>query len=427
MTEARLLIRQAGHPERELKLQGDLSVGRAFDNALCLDEASVSRYHALIESRPDGYWLQDLGGAGGTLVNGAKLNGSHLLKDGDIIQIGATSLLGFHLNGSAQAKSAAVPAAPSPPPVHHPVEPTPTQTTTEAAAPGITPGYIAAAVGLGLLALSLIAIPVWYFRSGSSGKQKAPTVVSPVPVSTATPGETPTAVETPAETPVPSDSGVDVRSLAQNLAGQISRKSGTSYIFEPEFAAAIRQQAETFRHEFMPDAKPLRLEINRAFSNAGLPELFGYVMALSQSGFRSTGTGVCQSDAAGVGLWRIPPDAARSMLRQDESLAALSATGRDADIAAAYLRNLMLAFDPDDFMYGIACYGAPSGAQGELARRLDERVPDKTARRNFWRMVESGIVSRDAAGKVICFFAAGIVGENPRLFGINSDRLSSLY
>jgi hypothetical protein len=78
-------------------------------------------------------------------------------------------------------------------------------------------------------------------------------------------------------------------------------------------------------------------------------------------------------------------------------------------------------------MYAIACYGRPPAEAGVLARRLDESAPDATSRLDFWKMVEAGVVPRDAADRVACFFAAGIVGENPRTFGLASEPLSSLY
>jgi len=67
------------------------------------------------------------------------------------------------------------------------------------------------------------------------------------------------------------------------------------------------------------------------------------------------------------------------------------------------------------------------GQAAKVRARLEEIDPTATARKDFWRMVRSGVVPRDGADRVAKFFAAGIVGENPQLFGLNARPLASLY
>ncbi|MGH7606444.1 MAG: FHA domain-containing protein, partial [Gemmatimonadales bacterium] len=65
-----------------------------FDAERDLD---VSSRHAAIVRKPDGFWLQDLGSRNGTLVNGRRISGDVLLKDGDVIGFGASGpALEFH-------------------------------------------------------------------------------------------------------------------------------------------------------------------------------------------------------------------------------------------------------------------------------------------------------------------------------------------
>ena len=75
-------------------------------------------------------------------------------------------------------------------------------------------------------------------------------------------------------------------------------------------------------------------------------------------------------------------------------------------------------------MYAIACFGSPIDEAGQMRIALEQRSPED--RLDFWKMVESGVVSRDKAERVALFFAAGIVGENPRAFGLSHGRLSQL-
>ncbi len=116
--------------------KGYLGLGRhplsdvRFDAERDLD---VSSRHAAIMAKPDGYVLQDLGSKNGTYVNGQRIDGDRVLKDGDVIGFGAKGpALEFHAlvgegddRATATAEAAAgrmsqprrsVPAAAAPPP-----------------------------------------------------------------------------------------------------------------------------------------------------------------------------------------------------------------------------------------------------------------------------------------------------------------------
>ena len=68
-----------------------LTIGRADDNAVALpDDEFASGHHARIESQRDGVWILDLGSTNGTYVNGGRLDGRRLLREGDVVQIGDT-------------------------------------------------------------------------------------------------------------------------------------------------------------------------------------------------------------------------------------------------------------------------------------------------------------------------------------------------
>jgi hypothetical protein len=68
-------------------------VGRGAENAIRLDgDDFVSSRHAVLEPRPDGLWVEDLGSTNGTFVNGARVTSTRLLQAGDIVRIGQTDL-----------------------------------------------------------------------------------------------------------------------------------------------------------------------------------------------------------------------------------------------------------------------------------------------------------------------------------------------
>ena len=68
-----------------------MSIGRTPDAPIFLDDVTVSRNHALLVRRRDGLYIDDLGSLNGTYVNRRRIE-SHLLADGDEIQIGKFKL-----------------------------------------------------------------------------------------------------------------------------------------------------------------------------------------------------------------------------------------------------------------------------------------------------------------------------------------------
>ena len=222
----------------------------------------------------------------------------------------------------------------------------------------------------------------------------------------------------------PQSGASDVVPLSRNLAATISGKSW--YDFDSQFADGIRRLTSSYRVNVMDDASRYRRQIGSAFNSKGLPPAIGFVMALSESRFKEDAANSDQK----LGFWQVPRQIAleQGYITPDESSAALKDVKRSAEIAAAYINDLVNALGGmDNFMYAIACYGMPLSQAAKVRARLEEIDPNATDRKDFWRMVRSGVVARDGADRVARFFAAGIVGENPQVFGLNGRPLSSLY
>jgi diguanylate cyclase (GGDEF)-like protein len=71
-------------------------LGRGPSCTVHLFDQGISRAHAAIVRKPDGYYLEDLGSRNGTYCQGMRLSALHRLKDGDRIGIGAQTVLRFN-------------------------------------------------------------------------------------------------------------------------------------------------------------------------------------------------------------------------------------------------------------------------------------------------------------------------------------------
>jgi pSer/pThr/pTyr-binding forkhead associated (FHA) protein len=88
-----LVIRSGGGRTGEtFPVEGErITVGRRPDSDIFLDDVTVSRDHALLVKRGDGWFIDDLGSLNGTYVNRQRIE-SHRLNDGDELQIGKYKL-----------------------------------------------------------------------------------------------------------------------------------------------------------------------------------------------------------------------------------------------------------------------------------------------------------------------------------------------
>jgi len=86
------------HQQHHFELgEGEFLIGRSAECQLALDDALVSRRHALLLVTADSVLIKDLGSRNGVVVNGTKIDASRVLLDGDKIVIGSQEM---HLIGS---------------------------------------------------------------------------------------------------------------------------------------------------------------------------------------------------------------------------------------------------------------------------------------------------------------------------------------
>jgi pSer/pThr/pTyr-binding forkhead associated (FHA) protein len=90
---AKLIIQRKGKPSKTYLIEyRNVLIGRGKDTQLLLPDISVSRHHARLVRREQGYVLMDLGSQNGTTVNGQLIT-EHLLGANDEIQMGKFLLI----------------------------------------------------------------------------------------------------------------------------------------------------------------------------------------------------------------------------------------------------------------------------------------------------------------------------------------------
>lgn len=92
--EAWLVVEQGGGLEQgeRFDLFGGVSLGRAPEADIRLDDRYASGIHTRVLSRSGSYFVEDMNSTNGTLLNSQELHGEVELVDGDVIRIGDTEL-----------------------------------------------------------------------------------------------------------------------------------------------------------------------------------------------------------------------------------------------------------------------------------------------------------------------------------------------
>jgi hypothetical protein len=226
-------------------------------------------------------------------------------------------------------------------------------------------------------------------------------------------------------TPPPLPPGVNPEAMSKQLASMVGKRD--DYVFNQQFLNMINGRVPEYRSVggAASKARRFKFEINRAFTDEGLDPLIGYVLAMSRSKFDERTSG-----PQGAGLWQMPPEIAKGYLKQGETEAVLNDPKRSAEIAAAYLKALMFnAFElgQADFMYAIACFGMTLEQATTVRVELRKATSaNQMLRRDFMQMTSAGVIKPEMQERVVRFFAAGMVCENPQAFGINDQPCSSL-
>jgi hypothetical protein len=70
-----------------------VTIGRQAGCTIVIRDTNISREHAQLRRRPNGWTVRDLGSTNGTKLNGVRIEDEQLLADGDVIMLGAIKVM----------------------------------------------------------------------------------------------------------------------------------------------------------------------------------------------------------------------------------------------------------------------------------------------------------------------------------------------
>lgn len=209
----------------------------------------------------------------------------------------------------------------------------------------------------------------------------------------------------------------DIREMAEKLATRINQR-GEIFVFDEKFLIQIRTATMNYRTDMFTGAENIGAQIRRTSNSVGIPSQLMFLLAASRSRCRMDQTvGGCGVDPGGAGTFKVPP----SIMNQFGERSPAVNHELVTQVAARHLKELIQG-QRDDFLYAIACFGEPSARIGDIFQRNDQQ-----ARRNFYDLVKRGEIRPEESKRVVCFFAAGIVAENPDKFGIKTRSFVDVY
>jgi pSer/pThr/pTyr-binding forkhead associated (FHA) protein len=199
-----------------------LTLGRAADNDIVIDDAEVSRHHARLTLQGNNRVLEDLGSRNGTFVNGQRITGPVPLTPDDEVALVPDVL--FSVEGGAPVEARPEPEKPAPPLASATAPPKPK---------GGLPGWAFVTMGgLGLICIVVAVVTVaslmWLSGGPDEKTVEMPSTFTPVVVVTAPPTNTPPSVVEPTPTPPPVES-------------ELAQFEDTSGLFELRYPVTLSQ------------------------------------------------------------------------------------------------------------------------------------------------------------------------------------------
>jgi peptidoglycan lytic transglycosylase D len=200
--------------------------------------------------------------------------------------------------------------------------------------------------------------------------------------------------------------------------------------FLAEVSTYIRQWRSTNKYADAIDLAKQRGYVKRIaseFENQNLPPHFFY-LALQESSFNEVASGPRTYAGIAKGMWQFIPETAQ---RYGLKVGPLKEFARPdpgderhhwekaTRAAAKYIKEI---YSTDAQASGLLVMASYNWGEGRVIRLL-RSMPENPRERNFWKVLQRHRqhVPKETYDYVLSIVAAAVIGENPKLFGLNFD------
>lgn len=394
------------------------TIGRTSDNDLAIENSSLSRRHAVIESFDGQVQITDCGSQNGTELNGALIAPAAILHDGDLITLGGVCDIDVAITSSPVVS--ARPSSASTPNRQRAVSSTPASATKPASRAQSTARNTsflsttvgqAVAVGAGLLvivlAVGLLLVLIKYAGPGRNSNQRQSNQRN---VDTVTPDITNRAEASPSTES--QDDGTD------NGDNTKTANAGTDQIEAAASGVIRRLSSDDKTYGFSEKAlQDVARKVNQFRSSSTLPSNLNSLQRSSSS---------VSSLARQEGM---EPGLLIFVVLANQEISHTSAEPRAlAQAAISDLLALRATFGTNDADSSLLILAAYKMGRGEkrshpLLATIRKLVRNPLTQRNVWYLNERGGLESSAYDFVVSVLALGVIAQNPQEFGIAATPL----
>ena len=428
-------------PEKTQKFEmktNHLTIGRAAQANLIIQDPALSKLHASIHQENGHIWLLDENSISGSFVNNTPVPTKGLpITNGDQIRLGKTTFIDVSINSNNS--------------INFPS--TATKKKTDKSPKNTS---LVKIVFIMLSFLFLATSLVWFMTKKPDKVIIADIEETTSNNDTATPTSEPSEVAEPSqqnsiETPVPNEEFIkkDVK-LYQKMteeeklefidrqAQHISMMMGNRpYVFTNDVLGYIKKYVDSYSqranttstklwgenlHSLYGRASLYAPEIIKAFSSRGIPSVVGLYIVMIETEYHDC----LESPVGAKGLFQFMPETARGYGVDPSDRCDVK---KMSPAAAHYMADRITEFGPDamSVALGIAGYNR---SPDSVRRDLHDVINSQNRERSFWTLVANSTkldrpFQNENIKYVPKFFAAAIIGENPWTFNLKLRPLST--
>jgi pSer/pThr/pTyr-binding forkhead associated (FHA) protein len=378
------------------------TIGSGSDNDLVIDDYKLSRRHTLIETYEGIIQISDCGSEDGTFVNGRRLTDTIVLCDGDSISIGTDCVIKVSIHDADIEPVAQASQENSQRNSREKVLQPASSTTTASTAS--TPFIALAAVAI----ILLVAVPLIAFLNRGNGNQNERRSLS----------QDRQSQELATSTPLQPDTqpGVNVTINA----------SGKGITTEQVEAAAVqfmrRISSDEHPYVFPPYAIDALEDIRKKVEQySSSPDVAGALNAIATNSSTIAAQARREGIEPGIVIYTTLAQANEEKITDNHM-----AIARRILPELLALRKTLGTESADKGLIVVAAYKTGGGTKKShpLIRTMTRVVKNPLTDRNVWYLHNHEGLASGAYNFVINFLALGVIGENPRRFGVSASPIA---